>query len=40
VAERIAVVRNLPVEELIALTGRNAVHVFGLSSSTAGSIPS
>lgn len=40
VAERIAVVRSLPVEELIALTGRNALQVFGLSSSTAGSIPS
>jgi TatD DNase family protein len=32
VAERIAAVRGVPVEELIALTGRNAERVFGLSS--------
>ena len=29
VAERIAAVRGLPVEELIAVTGRNAARVFG-----------
>jgi TatD DNase family protein len=29
VAERVAVVRELPVEELIAATGANAVRVFG-----------
>ena len=32
VAERIAAVRGLPVEELIAVTGQNAARVFGLSS--------
>jgi TatD DNase family protein len=30
VAERVAVVRGLPVEELIAVTGENAERVFGL----------
>ncbi len=29
VAERIAVVRGVPVEELIAVTGRNALRIFG-----------
>jgi TatD DNase family protein len=32
VAERIAAVRGMPVEELIAVTGQNAARVFGLSS--------
>lgn len=32
VAERIAAVRKLPVEELIAVTGRNACRVFQLQS--------
>ncbi len=32
VAERIAEVRGLPVEELIAVTGQNAKRVFGLES--------
>jgi TatD DNase family protein len=32
VAERVATVRNMPIEELIAVTGRNAAAVFNLSS--------
>jgi TatD DNase family protein len=35
VAERMAAVRGMPVEELIALTGENAVRVFGLQSRVA-----
>jgi TatD DNase family protein len=34
VAERVAVVRDMPVEELIAVTGENAERVFGLSAIT------
>jgi TatD DNase family protein len=37
VAERIALVRGVPVEELIALTGRNALRVFGPLPQSAGS---
>lgn len=37
VAERVAVVRGVPVEELIADTGRNAVRVFGPPPPRAGS---
>ena len=40
VAERIALVRGVPVEELIALTGRNASRVFGPLPSRAGSTSS
>lgn len=40
VAERIALVRGVPVEELIALTGRNALRVFGPPPSRAGSTSS
>jgi TatD DNase family protein len=29
VAERVAVVRGMPVEELIAVTGQNAARCFG-----------
>ena len=39
VAERIAAVRGLPVEELIAVTGQNAARVFGLSSQRASESP-
>jgi TatD DNase family protein len=39
VAERIAAVRGLPLEELIALTGRNAERAFGLSSHRASESP-
>ena len=39
VAERIAAVRGESVEELIALTGQNAVRVFGLSSLRASESP-
>jgi TatD DNase family protein len=35
VAERMAMVRGMPVEELIAVTGQNAVRVFGLQSRVA-----
>jgi TatD DNase family protein len=31
VAERVATVRGMPVEELIAATGNNAARVFGLN---------
>jgi TatD DNase family protein len=34
VAERVAVVRGMPVDELIAVTGENAERVFGLSPLT------
>jgi TatD DNase family protein len=34
VAERVARVRDMPVEELIAVTGENAERVFGLSAIT------
>jgi TatD DNase family protein len=37
VAERIAIVRGVPVDELIALTGRNALRVFGSPTQRAGS---
>lgn len=37
VAERIALVRGVPVEELVALTGRNALRVFGPPPQSAGS---
>jgi TatD DNase family protein len=37
VAERLAVVRGVTVEELIALTARNAARVFGFPPPTAGS---
>ena len=37
VAERVAAVRGLPVDELIGLTAANAVRVFGLQSLPAGS---
>jgi TatD DNase family protein len=37
VAERIANVRGVPVEELIALTGRNALRIFGPPHPRAGS---
>ena len=37
VAERIAIVRGVPVEELIALTGRNAFRIFGSPPQWAGS---
>lgn len=40
VAERIATVRGIPVEELIAVTGRNALRVFGPLPPRAGSISS
>jgi TatD DNase family protein len=40
VAERVAVVRGVPVEELIDLTGRNAARVFGPPPSRAGSASS
>jgi TatD DNase family protein len=33
IAERVAAVRGMPVEELIAITGENAERVFGLQSS-------
>ena len=39
VAERIAAVRGMPVEELIAVTGQNAARVFGLSSHRASESP-
>jgi TatD DNase family protein len=39
VAERIAAVRGISVEELIAVTGRNAARVFGLSSHRASELP-
>ena len=39
VAERIAAVRGVSVEELIALTGQNAARVFGLSSHRASESP-
>jgi TatD DNase family protein len=39
VAERIAAVRGMPVEELIAVTGQNAARVFGLSSHRAAESP-
>jgi TatD DNase family protein len=39
VAERIAALRQVPVEELIAVTGRNAASVFGLSSHRASESP-
>jgi TatD DNase family protein len=39
VAERIAAVRGVPVEELIALSGQNAARVFGLSSHRASESP-
>jgi TatD DNase family protein len=39
VAERIAAVRGMPVDELIALTGRNAARAFGLSSHRASESP-
>ncbi len=35
VAERIAALRGLPVEELISVTGANAARVFGLGQQTA-----
>jgi TatD DNase family protein len=37
VAERVALVRGIPVDELIALTGRNAVRVLGPLPQAAGS---
>ena len=40
VAERIASVRGVPVDELIALTGRNALRVFGPPRHRAGSTES
>jgi TatD DNase family protein len=40
VAERIAVVRGVPVDELIAFTGRNALRVFGPPPSRVGSTES
>src|SRR5262249_43610502 len=40
VAEQIATVRGLPVEELIDLTGRNALRVFGPPPHWAGSLVS
>jgi TatD DNase family protein len=39
VAERIAAVRGMPVEELIAVTGQNAARVLGLSSQRASESP-
>jgi TatD DNase family protein len=39
VAERIAAVRGVPVDELIALTGQNAARVFGLSLHRASESP-
>ncbi|MEO7985626.1 MAG: TatD family hydrolase [Gemmatimonadales bacterium] len=40
VVERIALVRGVPVEEMIAVTGENAGRVFGLLPPSAGSISS
>lgn len=40
VADRVAIVRGVPVEELISLTGRNALRVFAPFPPTAGSMPS
>jgi TatD DNase family protein len=40
VAERLAIVRGIPGEELIALTARNAARAFGFPPPTAGSIVS
>jgi TatD DNase family protein len=39
IAERVAVVRGMPVEELIAVTGENAERVFGLSPLTSNFSP-
>jgi TatD DNase family protein len=39
VAERIAAVREMPVDDLIAVTGQNAAQVFGLSSHPASESP-